>query len=330
MLTIVKLNLRSIENKSKYLEFCQGCENLPVFFEPWYLDALVGQDNWNSAFVEHDGKVVGIWPYQVKSTMGINHLGFPLLTPYLGPWYTIPNSITKTVSKTKFRRNVLVDLFKQLPSVQVIQGQGHHKFSDWLALAWMGFRIQMRYSHIVNVSLPKNKLWDNLDAKQRNIIRGAQDTLTVERGEEAQIIFDLMKFSLKRKGLTDVFPKNFSIKALDAELDNHNKRRMFVARNKTGEIVGGIYLVRDNLTEYLLLSGYQEGSSNSMGAIPLLIWHTLSNPISKVTNFDFEGGNINSIGSFFQSFGAAPKPYAHFYRFSNKYVELAFRALKSI
>ena len=293
---------------------------------------MAGEQNWSCAIAEHHGAVVGVWPYQIKTTMGLRHLGTPPLTPYVGPWYVIPKSLEKRLSQIKFVNRVFKKFLEQIPLKHTIRSFGHHRLPYWLFLHWNGFRSETRYTHELDVSKPTDDLWNALESKQRNSIRAGKEMYEAVEGESIDQIIPLVRSSFRRKSvekLLSIAIEN-KLRKLDDQLKVRNKRRILLAQDASGEIHGGIYLVSDHRTEYLLLSGYKANDVGAQGAIPLLIWHSIKTTREEIYWFDFEGGNIPSIGKFFQSFGATPKPYHYLYRFDNRFMEFLFRVLNRI
>jgi hypothetical protein len=46
-----------------YRAFCRTAPDLPVFAQPWYLDACIEGGAWDAVLAREKGRVVAAWPY---------------------------------------------------------------------------------------------------------------------------------------------------------------------------------------------------------------------------------------------------------------------------
>ena len=67
-LDILSQNIIVNSNKIKYAKFISNFDDVSIFSQPWWLDAVCGEDNWNVILVERDGIPVGSLPYFIKKS----------------------------------------------------------------------------------------------------------------------------------------------------------------------------------------------------------------------------------------------------------------------
>ena len=77
------------DNKTYYNDFCKKNE-LPIFFQPWWLDATAGKNNWGVAIYEKSNEVFGVLPFFYKNKTILKFLGLPIFSQHLGPWLIYP------------------------------------------------------------------------------------------------------------------------------------------------------------------------------------------------------------------------------------------------
>ena len=51
--------------KSLYKDYSEK-EYLPIFFQPWWLDALAGQENWEAVVAKKNDEIIGVMPYSIS------------------------------------------------------------------------------------------------------------------------------------------------------------------------------------------------------------------------------------------------------------------------
>ena len=51
---------------ARYHDFCRTAPDVPVFAQPWYLDACAAGGTWDVVLAEDGGRVVAALPYFYK------------------------------------------------------------------------------------------------------------------------------------------------------------------------------------------------------------------------------------------------------------------------
>ena len=75
-----------LENhKESYANFCNE-NNLPIFHQDWWLDAVAGSDNWDVKVVKKQNNILAALPFGIKKFGRYYFINMPKFTPYLGPW----------------------------------------------------------------------------------------------------------------------------------------------------------------------------------------------------------------------------------------------------
>ena len=105
-----------MSNKEKYTQFCAEHANIPIFSQPWWLDAVC-PDSWDVILIERNDSIIASFPYffhVIKAAKGIlkfSNVGMPPLTQKLGP-YIIYNNITEN-KKIKYEHEIYNEIINK-------------------------------------------------------------------------------------------------------------------------------------------------------------------------------------------------------------------------
>ena len=125
------------ERKKIYQAFCASQPELPLFFQPWWLDAVCVEGEWDVCLsLDKGGNVRGMLPYYLKKYYGFTVSTMPMLTPYLGPWIVYP---PKRKDRFSFENKVMKELIEQLPAVAFSRQDFPVVTQNSLPFIWSGF-----------------------------------------------------------------------------------------------------------------------------------------------------------------------------------------------
>src|SRR5205823_12386504 len=96
--------------KARYRDFCRAAPEVPVFAQPWYLDACVEGGNWDVVLAEEKGRIVASLPYFYKQKGPFRYATMPLFLKWLGP-YMLPEFRGRLPKE----HELLKQLIEQLP-----------------------------------------------------------------------------------------------------------------------------------------------------------------------------------------------------------------------
>ncbi len=83
-----------MSNRELYIGLCKEKQGIPLFLQPWWLDAVCRK--WDAAIARKGEHITGIWAYPVEKKAGVSLLRNPLLTPYLGPHVFFPPDLKES------------------------------------------------------------------------------------------------------------------------------------------------------------------------------------------------------------------------------------------
>lgn len=289
-----------MSNKDIYKKICSQRKGIPVFSQPWWLDAVC--KNWDVAISKKGEHIAGAWPYPVEKKIGVAMIRTPMLTPYLGPLVFFPHDL-KESNIDSYEHDIVSDLIKQLPPVPV----WHLSMQPGLKQAGI-FKAQKLTSQVQQTFLLELKeneetLLENMkDAVRRNI-RIAESEVTVSNSpEHLKDLYKFQKATLAKKGKS----LNCSFKDMKRIMDAAQANKstaLLVAKTPDKKIQAIVWSIWDDTTCYYFMGG-QNPDTNSYRAMSLLLWTTMKMAKQRGNAiYDLEGSMDEGVERFFRNFG---------------------------
>lgn len=291
--------------RDAYIRFCETAPDLPLFLEPWYLDAVCSDGRWDAAVVEKAGRIVAALPYFLKQKWQWRYVAMPplgrMMGPYLLPEYRVPRK----------EMSLLEELLGLLPQGLVAFEQDfNYTAQNWLPFHWRGYRQTTRYSYVLDIN-DLDIVWQNIAPDYRNQkIPKAREAVTLRTGGTLADFLQVHDLSYERQGL-DAPVSHDLLSRLDEALSTRGQREIFFAADRqTGLIHSVAYLVWDKQSAYYLLAG-DDPELRASGAGIFLAWEAIryAHETLKLPVFDFAGSMIQTIERVRRQFGAVQKPY---------------------
>ena len=236
-----------LTKKEKYTEFCIN-NDLPIFFQYWWLDASCGKDNWDVILSEKKGIINGVFPVFFKKIFWFKGITNPMLTPRLGIWINYPEN-QKYTSKLGLEKEVTNNIISQLPRNNFLALNFYYSFNNWLPFYWKGFSQTTKYSYIINDLTNLEDVFANFKSNIRNKIRKAEKVVKVEISDDLQKFYDVNKLTYKRQNKK--IPYSFNkIKEIDDACIKNDSRAIFIAKDEQDNVHAALYLVYDKEFSY--------------------------------------------------------------------------------
>jgi hypothetical protein len=288
------------------------CLTPTLFHQEWWLDAATG-GSFQVAEVTANGKTVGRIPFFIRKRFGFRELRMPPLTYFLGPAIDAgegsPNNrFLKCLDVTR-------ELLNKLPQTSSQYVKCHAGITDVIAFQEACFRTHVQFTHELEPD-PVDTLWQQMRNKTRNVIRRAEEQLTVAECTDVPRFLRMYDENLSEKGLHNDIESSSCRRLLSAALER-NQGRIVAAFDNSSEMVAANFCAWDETSSFYIMSTRSQDSGN--GVTSLLIWEAIKHAAAKRLIFDFAG--LGSRGSihFYTGFGATVKP---------RYVAVRARPLK--
>jgi hypothetical protein len=292
-------------NKQIYIGLCEK-ENIPLYSQYWWLDAVAGEDNWDVLISEEDGHPLAAMPFVKKRLGPLKLIKMPELTPWLSIWFNVaPNA--KYNTRLSFEKKHLGDLISRLPKVHRFHQKYSYDFQNWLPFFWQGFKQTTRYSYVIDETVDEQSAFQQFKKNTRYDIKKAQKEVTVIESDEISKFLALNKKSFERQTQKPSYSDELVLR-LDNVCRARECRKILCAVDAQERVHAAVYLVWDNRSVYYIMGG-GDSSLRQSKANSLLIWEAIKFALSSGKRFDFEGSMIEPIEKFFRSFGAQQRPY---------------------
>lgn len=304
-----------MSNKIEYRNFCKTVEDLPVFAQDWYLDAVCVDGIWDVAIIKKGNEIIATMPYFIKQKIGFSYSTIPLHVRHLGPY------LVSSKRNLKNEHLLYAELIEQLPKTAHFIQDFAPMVTNWLPFYWKGFKQSVRYTYIIRLENMET-VRQNMNRKVKRNIEKASEIVTIGHDISLEEFYEINKMSFTRQDISIYYPLE-SLQKLDAVLEVKNCRKFFAAQDKNGAIHAVGYLIWDKTRSYGLLGGINS-EFRSTNAITLLVWKMIlyTKEVLNLPIFDFAGSMLPQIEPSRRQFGAVQEPYFRVWKYGSKVFEV--------
>jgi lipid II:glycine glycyltransferase (peptidoglycan interpeptide bridge formation enzyme) len=297
-----------MNNKATYRSLPELQQQLPVFFQPWWLDLV--SKHWDVALADNNGVITGVWPFAIDTKIGLKLVRNPLLTPYQGPLFFYPEQLTEE-QKANFEQATFQQLWQQIPRWDSFDIEAGLSFTNRALFSQKGLDVIDHITYEIDLQQPEEKLFSAFHTNHRSLIKQALLHNKVVEGETSlSKLLALHKETFSRKKKPYPFHSDM-IEKLVTESLKREAGNLFATIDEENNITACIFTVWDSDKMYLLLSTVDLEHAHP-GAVRLLIWQAIKAARDKgLKIFDFEGSMDPGIEAFFRRFGGARKTYLY-------------------
>lgn len=290
--------------KAEYINNDALLQQLPVFYQPWYLD-LYGIE-WQLMY-EESPDVSWVFPYFKERKLIFTLCRPQAFMPYYGPFPVLktgasrPPGIAALPGLKQFVKQHTELVLSPFPDF------------DWSVLKELGFSAKPRVTYRLDLAATEAALFSKVEKKHsRNIIR-AQEELNIKEGiPELELLTSWMNHAYEKRGAKQRITAEFVAKYIHTVLAN-NGGIALTAFDRNGSPRSMVLVLLDPGGEqaYYIIAANSFAEPHN-AANTGLIWQSIL--IAKergYKHFDFEGSSIPGIARFFAKFGAVPTHFAH-------------------
>ncbi|GAA4054006.1 hypothetical protein GCM10022409_46340 [Hymenobacter glaciei] len=303
--------------KAHYHDFCRTAPDVPVFAQPWYLDACAGGGTWDVVLAEEKGRVVAALPFFFKQKGPFRYVTMPPFVKWLGP-YLLP----EFRSQLPKEHELLQALIVQLPAFASFQQNFYPTTTNWLPFYWQQYRQTTYYTYRLKQLRHLTQVEAGLGTGIRRDIRLARQQVRVVHDRSLEEFYRVNMLSFQRQKL----PAPYSLaqfRQLDAALASAGTRELFFAVDEKDQVHSVAYLIWDATTAYFLLAG-DDPALRASGAGVLLAWEAIcfASEVLGLDCFDFEGSMLPGVERIRVRFGAVQTPYFFVWKHNSRLFEL--------
>lgn len=315
-----------MNSKQKYSDLCRSEDNVPIFSQYWWLDAVCGHENWDVAIIEKGDHIEAALPYMRANKFGLRFITMPPLTKTLGPWLRAYDG--KKGAQYAHQKELFTKLIKSLPRFDYFCQNFHASITNWLPFFWQGFKQTTWYTYVLDNLGELEGIFDGFQGNIRREIKKARQRykLHIRWDIDIESFYDLYKKTFLRQKMRVPHSKKIIFR-VDKACRSRNTSKIIGAQDNAGRIHAAHYIIWDPHSAYYLMGGSDPELRNS-GANSLCMWEAIRFASKVTQKFDFEGSMIEPIERFFRGFGAKQIPYFRITSETKRMIRL--RALKSL
>lgn len=309
------------ERKVLFRQFCNSEKNMPVYANPWWLDAVCEPSNWDVLIFSIGDEPVASMPFYLTRRLMINVIKMPVFTQALGPYIKYPEEISPQ-DKLGLEKKIFSFFIENLPHAGAQFHNFHYSVSNWLPFFWKGYRQSTRYTYVIDDISNTTRVFDNFSYAKKKNIRKAEKEVKIKFDMSASEFYEHHRNTLRKQNRKIVYRYD-TFERLYQAAYNNQAGRIIYAVDGSSVIHSAIFCVWDRVSGYNLISSI-DNDYRSSGSSSLLIWELIKMLSGKVQKFDFEGSMDEPVENSFRQFGTTQHPYLRIFRIDNPILKIAY------
>lgn len=303
-------------NKELYIQWAKQQDELPVFMQPWWLDAVCAGKQWdvllyfNNASDPQDRKVEDIeavMPYLLCKRLWMRWIAMPQQTQIGGIWLTRNGGFDAHNDLIDLPR-IAEDFAEQLQALNI-----HYYYQQFPVgsrmvepMQALHFKVRERVTYQINDLHDLNQLVNSFSKNKKRQLQKAV-TLSVDKSlsPEQFYSFHRLCMALQKKQIS--YSREFFL-VLQRKTEREKQSQIIAIRNADGELCAAAYLVWDKQRLYYLIPCYNSLYKDS-GAGALLVMEAIKLAREKGVTFDFEGSMRRGTAAHYKQFGSQKMTY---------------------
>ncbi len=300
-----------MDTKEQYIQFCQKEENIPLFLQPWWLDAVTQPDGkkWDVLLAKNkNNEIEAVLPFVTGKKFGLKYAILPQLTQYLGVWIKdkIKENNAKRVSREKNLQNNLIKQLEKL-NISYFELRFPITYTNWLPFHWAGYNQQTCYTYCLDDISDTDKVFAAFFPCKQRQIRKAQKILHIEYSMSADEFYELRCNHLAVQGKQNFYSKQLICNIINISIQ---RKQGFIASalDDKGNKHAAMFVVWDKNCAHQIIIAVNPKYRDS-GASTLIVWEAIKKLCKVTKSWDFMGSMIEDVEYSNRQFGATQIPY---------------------
>lgn len=295
-------------DKQKYAYWIADQPKVPIFLQPWWLDAVCVGKHWEAKIWEEKGEVIAAMPYLLRHRMGMRFVVMPQMTQLAGAWLASnanPETIADAID-SHLKSLHLSYYYQQFPINSPIPA----------LLANRGYAVSPRVTYRIEDCSDVEKVVEKYHRNKRQQLKKAS-TFSVKRGVlSVSEFYAFHTFTLAQEGKVISYSRQLLI---DMFADIAKRDRGVVVSIYNGEVLiaASVMVWDDDAVRYLITSRHHDYANS--GVMALMVTEGVKIASERGVAFDFEGSMIPGVAQYFSEFGSVPITYYSVERYFNPF-----------
>lgn len=299
-------------NKEKYIQFVEQNSDIPLFYQPWWMDTVTKPDHkqWDVVWAHNpQGEIEAVMAFVIGQKFGLRYALSPQLTQYTGVWIKDKEgeSIKDRLNREKKLQN---DIIAQLEEMKIafFDVKFPLTYTYWSPFYWAGYQQETHYTYRLTDLRDMEQVFAGFDYSKQKQIRKAQESgLRVDYEMSADEFYDLQCAQLSGRGEGNMWSRPI-VRSIINNSRNRGQGLVARAKDKEGHTHAAILVVWDKNSSWELISAIHP-EYRASGASTLVVWETMKRMAKETKVWDFEGSMIEAVDNSFRLFGATPVPF---------------------
>lgn len=296
--------IEGMTTKERYVVWAAEQKDLPIFLQPWWMEAVCAGKEWNVLLAENEqGEIMGAMPYLIRKRMGMRFIVMPQMTQIGGIW--VAQQYTDDQCQVAEICRMLTEQLDSLHLAYYYQ-QYAPKSLCVEPMQALGFKARERVTYRINDLSDLNALISRFSKnKKRQLQKALALHADYTMSPEDFYRFHAACMAEQRKAIT--YSREFFL-VLERKLHCLNQCAIIAIKDADNHTHAAAFLAWDNKLMYYLIPCYSLEFKNS-GAGALLVLESIKLAREKQVHFDFEGSMVRSIANHYKQFGSEPYKY---------------------
>lgn len=300
-----------MDNKEQYIQFCKQEQNIPLFLQPWWLDAVTKPDGkqWKVLLAKNkNNEIEAVLPFVTGKKFGLKYVVMPQISQYAGVWIKdkINENNSKRVSREKYLQNSLIEQLNEM-KISFFELKFPLTYTNWLPFYWAGYTQQTCYTYRFEDISDTDKIFSMFFPCKQRQIRKAQKILHVEYSMSANEFYELRCKHLSAQGKKSIYSKQLICNVINTSLER-KQGIIASATDDNGNIHAAVFIVWDKNCAYQFITAISPEYRDT-GASTLIVWDAIKKLSKTTKSWDFTGSMVEEVEYSVRQFGAKQIPY---------------------
>lgn len=294
----------------KYVQWIPSQTYIPIFFQPWWMDAVCDGKSWETKVWEENSGVLAAMPYLLRQRMGMRFIVMPQMTQLAGAWVS-PTANPTTIADAIHQHLLSLRLsyyYQQFPLNSSIP----------ILLASKGYTIAPRVTYRIEDCSDVQKIIAKYNRNKQRQLKKSATYMLRQDNISPQEFHCFHRSALASQGKEISYSELFLEKLLAAVQQHHQGTILTLYDNQSATpllIAAALYVWDADAVRYLIAA--QHPDYQHCGLMARLVTEGIQLAHQRQIAFDFEGSMIPGVAKHFAQFGAAPATYYSVERYFN-------------
>ena len=308
-----------MNRKTEYQNLCKKEKGICVYSQPWWLDAVCG-DDWDVLLQYNEEEIYAAMVYYKKKRWGLNYITQPVFTQHNGPWIKIQEGISeyKKIAKEKKIISKFIDDLEKNKEICYIQQSLDITTTNWLPYYWKGYKQTTGYTYRLNDISDTDYVFTNMHPNKRNSIKkAAKSKLRFCLDLDSKTFYNFHRETLKELGKEITYSFDIFERMYNASYDNKQGRTFYVT-NENGKLISALFCIWDDDCAYHLITAIS-GEGRKVSALDYCVWNALLFFSEQgIRAYDFEGSMMEKVEESYRKFGTTQTQYFKINKINSK------------